>query len=173
MAKKGWEYSFCLHTCRLGDKVKRITNPFTGEILEVPIDIGLSVTEIDAVKVLLSNHDAEYGSDDEFHHIRFVDGTLICLGLGDLNRKQPIVNVGVNLICPELSDEAVEYVHAVAKAAGTALITSANENAALTAPAEDPKVRRRWPDAAMVANTNDLAKWLKNIVVGRKVTITS
>jgi hypothetical protein len=171
MAGQSREFTFHLHTCRLGGKVQRIPNPFTGEIFEMPIDDGLSAAEIKAVKKLLAEHKAAYGDDDEFHVIRFSDDTTVRLGIGNLRTKRPIKSIGVELICPKLSDEAVAFVHAVATAAGAAFVTVDSENAALTAPSDDPKVRRRWPEASILAAPKDLARWLEKVVGGRKVKL--
>jgi hypothetical protein len=153
--------------------VRRIPNPFTGEIFEVPIDEGLSPAEVKAVKKLLADRKAEYGNDDEYHRIRFDDGTTICLGFGNLKRKSPIIAVGVELVCPKLTEEAVAFVHSVAKAGGMAFVTGDNERAAVTTPNDAPKVRHRWPDASTLATPKDLARWLEKVVIGRKVKLQS
>jgi len=51
-----WEYSFVLHTCRLGDRVRKATNPFTGDPVEFPIDDGLSVAERNGMRAVFASY---------------------------------------------------------------------------------------------------------------------
>ncbi len=43
-----------LQSCNLGTHVRKVKNPFTGEALAVPIDLGLTSSERDAVRALLA-----------------------------------------------------------------------------------------------------------------------
>lgn len=166
-----WEYSFGLHTCRLGDAVRRAVNPFTGAPAEFPLDLGLSAAEREALRVVLRDAGAEGPNLDGFYQVAFPGRVRVHLGFGDLSQDEPVVGAAVSVVGRELPGAVLAFLLRVARAANMAFVsTTAPAIAALPAAGSvDPKVRRRWPSAVVLRTPAELGAWLADQVGRRKV----
>lgn len=168
-----WEYSFILHTCRLGDRVGKATNPFTGDPVEFPIDDGLSVAERKDVRAVFACFGVE-GPEAGFEGYALylpASGSVRFRG-GDLEQDEPpLTSFSVELVAQNVADEVLRLVLDVARQGNLAFMSSTGERVCLAKESRDLRIKQRWPDAGLILTTNALRSWLENQIGGRKVHV--
>lgn len=169
MEKRCWEYTFLLHTCRLGERVvRRGTNPFTGEPVVAHLDKGLDPCEWKILVALLKERGAQRPDpDDEYHRVTFPEDAKVLIKVGDLEGNGRLISGEVEVYCYRLTEDILRFFHVLADAANMAFMDDMGESVALTRPPEDPKIQGRWPGATVIQSPADLKGWLKQR--GRKL----
>lgn len=148
------------HTCNLGNAVRKGTNPFTGELVEFPIDDGLSDSERMAVQRLLSKFHAIGPDPDGYYRIIFSDETSINVGAGALDGTSPCIGIALEIEGPANSD-VVRFARRLALEGNMAVGSAIDPDiVALVARSEDPRIRERWPEAPILTNDDDFIKWV-------------
>ncbi|MBN2295105.1 MAG: hypothetical protein JXM70_21935 [Pirellulales bacterium] len=165
-----WEYSFLMHTRNFGDKVRKGTNPFTGDKFEVPIDDGLTLPEKDAV----TNVFAVYGFQGpepnfEGYALYLPDDQSVRIRGGDLRGKDPITEFVVEIIVRELNDDILKAILEIAQAGNLALMSSVGGDIRLVDRPDDKKALERWPEAKPIQTTTELQTWIVDVIGGREI----
>ena len=101
------EFTFCMHTCRPGDRVRKGKNPFTGAIVEFPIDDGLSISEREALCALFDKYAVE-GPEPDFEGYALYlpeNGSVRLQGFPDLQVApgKPAIGLSVEIVVTKLS----------------------------------------------------------------------
>jgi hypothetical protein len=116
------EFSFYTHTCNFGNAVRTGTNPFTGEIMEFPVDDGMTEDEIDAVQDIFDDNGIE-GPEPEYegYAVYNDDGSSIRFRCHDLGAGDPITGIPIEIVVSNLTDEVLAIIIDVARAGNLAL----------------------------------------------------
>lgn len=154
------DFSLHLHTCNLGTQVRKGKNPFTGEVVEFPIDPGLTSAERSAVRALLKEAGASEPDPDNYRRVTFKDKSTVNVAAGALDRKEPCVAFAVE--CSALTLKVVSLIHDLA-CKGNMSIGSTVDPAVVALPLADQakKVSKRWPGASVVESPSQLEFWLR------------
>jgi hypothetical protein len=154
-------FSLHLHTCNLGTAVREAVNPFTGEVLKIPVDLGPTATEIDAVRDFLTESRAGELDPDTYCRIDLPDGSKVNVAIGTLGQKHPCIAFAVE--CFALTDDTVSFVLELAKR-GRMSIGSTSDPGVVALPAGDlpARVAQRWPSAPVVETPAELWVWLQH-----------
>jgi hypothetical protein len=166
MEQTHWHFTFLLHTCNLGGGRKAITNPFTGEVFDVPIDIGLMPSEIEAVqRTFIENgiEGPEYTGNEGYGAYIGKGFEFRCFELDGPNR---IESIGVDLRVSNLSDEVLGVILAVARAGNLALTSSSGTLARIVDRTPEENLLSRWPDAKTISSIEDVRNWLVSGIRG-------
>lgn len=166
------EFTFCMHTCRLGNRMRKGTNPFTGAAVEFPIDDGLSMGERSALRAVFDTYGVE-GPEPEFEGYALYlpgNGSVRLRGFPDLaDAAAPAIGLSVEIVVEALSNDVLAFVLEVAREGNLALMSSTGKSVRLVTESKDPRVRMRWLDAALIATVADLRVWLEADVGSREV----
>lgn len=173
MKLRHWEYSFVLHTCRLGDRVRKGTNPFTGEPVEFPIDDGLSIADRNGIRKVFDRYGVEGPEADLKGYALYLHASgTVRFRAGDLGRKEPALSsIPVEIVAQKLTEDVLGLVLEVARQGNQAFMSARGDRVLLTKEPSDPKIKRRWPDARVVETTAALRLWIENEIKGRKVLV--
>ena len=170
-----WEYCFYQHTCHLGDRVRKATNPFTGEPVEFPIDDGLTAGECDDVRRVFEKFEVQgpepHGEGyalylPENESVRFRGGPDI-----DDPDGVPLVGFSVEIVVKNLSDDVLALVLDVARQGNLAFVSSTGESSALVNASNDPRIQKRWPNAGVIGTNNALRSWLESNIDRRRLHV--
>lgn len=165
-----WEYSFHLHTRNLGDTVRKTTNPFTGETIEVPIDDGLSQAERDALAKVLSTHGFKGPEPEgEGYALYLPNDQSVRIRGGELDGTRRITGFAVEIVVVELNEDILKIVLDMARSGNLALTSFTGDKVRLVSRPDDDKALKRWPDAKPVESTAELRAWLVDVTEGRRV----
>lgn len=171
----GWchEYSFTLYTRRLGERVRKTTNPFTGEPAESPIDLGMTAEERDAVRRVFHVYGIEGQEPDGEGYARYIAGNGSIRFRGNLEMADsspwPTTSLGVEIVVMRLSDDVLVPVLDVARKGNLAFMSSWNEGVSLVEESDDPRIKRCWPGAGLIQSVEELRGWLESKVDSRAV----
>jgi hypothetical protein len=148
-----------LHSCNLGDAVRRGTNPFTGEPVEFHIDEGLSESEREAVKRLLSEFHAKGPDADGYYQVTFNDETSVNVGAGPLDGSIRTVGMAFEIEGPVTAD-VLRFAHRLAVAGNMSVGSAIDPDiVALVAVPQNPRVRERWPQAVVLESEDTFFQW--------------
>jgi hypothetical protein len=162
-------WGFGLHTRRLGDKVRRGTNPFTGEPFDAPIDDGLDDAERSRVRAILAEQGATGPDPDGYYYIQFEDGTRLGLGFGELDGAHPVVGAAVEITGRHVSEGLLTLVLRIAREANMVLYGDDPNAVVLTHEPVDSRIQQRWPAATMIHTPAELRAWFEASVGSRPV----
>lgn len=161
------EFTFHLASCRLGDRRREVTEPFTGEKVSIPIDDGLTADENSALhKILAREGFVESDVPGE--------GYLLSLSATESLRLRSDFapggcGIAAEIVVRKLTDQVVELLLEFICTGRLALMSSTGGDVRLPNVSLDPKVRRRWPDAPVIHFAADIRTWLEKVIVGRPV----
>jgi hypothetical protein len=163
-------FTLHLHTCNLGTAVRTCRNPFTKELVTVPIDHGLTKSERQAVTELLEEVGAGEPDPDTYCRVELPDGTYVNVAVGTL-ADVDVARVAFAVECSALSLEVVAFVYALASWGNLSIGSSIDpEVVALPHRRQWDRVSKRWPKASVVESPSELKVWLKqNLLAGRIV----
>ena len=147
-----------LHTCNLGSAVRLTANPFTGEPIEVPLDVGLTAEQQSAVRALLVEAGAEEPDPDGYRRVRLPDGAIISV-LGPPDEEWASC-VALAVECRALTQGVADFVHKLAQR-GEMAVMVVPQVVALPSLAPLGRVARRWPSAVVVESPGELFGWLR------------
>jgi hypothetical protein len=149
-----------LQSCNLGTQVREVKNPFTGEVLVVPIDLGLTASERDAVRALLAEAGASPPDPDTYCRVVLRDGNRVDVAVGGLYTDATPMAIAVEYNA--LSPEVASFVHALASRGNMSIISGVDPAVvALPLPTQRTQVASRWPEAPVVEAPSDLEAWLR------------
>ena len=172
-----WEYTFCLHTCRLGDRIREATNPFTGERIRIHIDDGLTSAELAAVRKHFDAYGVQGPEPEGEGYALYLpsNGSVRFRGGPDLDDTVSCALTGyaVEIVVSELSDDVLGFVHDVARHGNMAFMSSIGDEVCLVNEPISPKLKQRWPNAHMILTIRELRAWLENRIEGRMVYVPS
>jgi hypothetical protein len=167
------EYSFNLYTCNLSDRTRPAVHPITRARLEIPVDDGLTPTERQALRVLFD----EYGiAGQEPHGEGYAwylpeNGSVRLRGGPDLEATgQRLGGFAVEITVKRLTDEVLAFVLRAAREGNLALMSFIGDRVRLVNESSDPRIKKRWPDAKVIATVEALRSWLENEIGGRRVS---
>lgn len=167
-------YSFILYSCRLGDRVRKGENPFTGESIEFPIDDGLNAADRAAVGRVFAKHGVKGPEPEgEGYVLKLSDNGSIRFRGGDLDDAddQGLPSLATEVVVEQLSDEVLNFLLEVARQGNLAFMSPTGDCVRLVQPSADPRVKKRWPDAAVIGTAGELRLWLEKDIGGRKVLV--
>ncbi len=157
-----------LHTCNLGTTARQATNPFTGEPVEFPIDVGLSDSETDAVEAFLADNGASEPDPDSYCRVE-LSGDVVNVAVGGLYDAEPCVAFAIE--CSDLNQTVAQFVHELA-CRGNMSIGSSIDPTVVSLPlsGQVKDVSERWPSFVLVDTPTKLLHWLqKNVQEGNIV----
>jgi hypothetical protein len=176
MKLRHWEYSFILATCNLVDRVRMAANPFTGGPIEFPIDDGLTVAERDGIRRVFARYGVQGPEADGEGYALYLpeNGSVRFRGGPDLEDSGPRSHTGfaVEIVVKDLIDNLLTFVLDVARQGNLAFMSSTGRHVRLVQESNDPKIKKRWPKAAMMPTTDALRTWLQNQIGGREVHLS-
>jgi hypothetical protein len=175
MKRNHSEFSFVLHACRLGDRIRKATNPFTGELIVAPIDEGLTPAERKAILRVFRKYNVE-GPEPEFEGYAFYllgNGSVRFRGFADIEDTElhPVTSLAVEIVVKQLADDVLTFVLDVARQGNLAFMSSTADHVGLVNESDDPRIQKRWPDARTIATIEDLRSWLEVDIGGRRVHV--
>ncbi len=162
-------FSLAFLTCNLSDAVREGVNPFTGEKVRAPVDVGLNPDEFatlfQALKVLNAT-----GPDESGYHYAYLADEYVGIGAGDVNDSFPRRGFAVE-VEGNLSVPIAEILWTLATAANVCISSSIEPDIiALTRQYTDQRVAERWPQAAYISSPVELYTWLaRQLETGRIV----
>ena len=157
------DFSLHLHTCNVETSVRKVTNPFTGTPVEVPIDEGLTAAERDAVRAFLAEVGAGEPDADTYCKIDLPDGSIVSVAIGTLDQEHACVAFAVE--CSTLTANTVSFVFELARRGNMSIgSTVAPEIVALPSVAANDCMTRRWPMAQSAETPAQLRAWLRNYI---------
>jgi hypothetical protein len=106
-------WSLHLNTCNLGTDFRLATNPFTGESIRMPLDIGLTDMERSNVRELLSRRNATSPDPDGYRRIKFPKGGTVSIAIGTLDDPHPCRAFAVEF--EEFTPEVAAFVFDLAR----------------------------------------------------------
>lgn len=164
------EYSFYTHTLNFGDKVRKGTNPFTGEATEFPIDDGMTDEEIEAIQDIFDEYEID-GPEPEFEGYAMYsdEGSSLRFRCNDLDDCDLITGIPIELVTPTLMDEMLSIILQVARAGNLAFTSVTGEDVRIVDCVPTAVQLRRWPDARTVNSISELRDWLINVIGSREV----
>ena len=167
-----WEYSFILHTTNLGDSTRATTNPFTGEQMELPVDNGLSMDQIDSVSAVLARYNV-HGPDPDTHALTFECGRneKVSFYHVEFRHGKRICNFEASALTKELSDRQLTFIRDVACAGKFALMSGVGEHVRLVEQAPDDAMLKRWPGVQTISGIAELRWWFESVLCGRKCAV--
>jgi hypothetical protein len=156
--------SLALHTCNLGTAVRTGRNPFTGQLVEFPIDDGLTPAEKAAVIKLLTEVRATPADEEGWRTVFLRDGSKINVSLGVLfESDHPCVGCKVEF--DPYSSIAVSFIFTLAQIGNMSVGSSIDPNVvALVRPLPTERVAKRWPNATITTNPEQLEAWLRKCI---------
>jgi hypothetical protein len=154
------DFSLSLHTANHGTARRTGVNPFTGAVVEFPIDHGLTAAERAAVRSVLSSYGASDADADGFRYIVLPDETKIGVDAGHVDREG--VCPGVVVECNSTSADAAAFVFELASK-GNMTVGSSVDPAVVAAVSSEQseRVKSRWPDVPVLRSPEDLLIWVK------------
>jgi hypothetical protein len=160
------QYSFLLHTCNLGTKTRTVVNPFTKQQFEVPIDKGLTEGEVEAIWTIFQDHQVtliELIADENWATYANEQAKFRCL---DLNGPTPIDSIHAELTVPQITNEMLEMILAMASGANLALTSNDHKCVRIAGRHPNSMELARWPDAKKLSSVAELRQWLQNDISG-------
>jgi hypothetical protein len=154
------EFSLSLHTCNLGSAVRVGTNPFTGQSVSFPIDLGLTAEERDAVMQFITQSGGGEPDPDFFRRVQVADGNSVDVCGCDLNSDIPCSGLAVD--CSDLSLPVATFVYGLA-IRGNVSIGSSIDSRVVAAVSSKQKnlILHRYPSVALVESPAGIFQWLQ------------
>ena len=143
------------HTCNLGEKKKKVTNPFTRQTMDVFADDGLTADECAAVSKLLANAKAKGPDQLGCWVVKFRDGGGAEVFLDNLDGSGTCEGcmVSISGITPNL----VNFIYDLARVGNMVMTPVTEESVSVVTSAEQQKkIKARWPDAVVVGSADGL-----------------
>jgi hypothetical protein len=143
------------HTCNLGEKKKKVTNPFTRQTMDVFADDGLTADECAAVSKLLANAKAKGPDQLGCWVVKFRDGGGAEVFLDNLDGSGTCEGcmVSISGITPNL----VNFIYDLARVGNMVMTPVIEESVSVVTSAEQQKkIKARWPDAVVVGSADGL-----------------
>jgi hypothetical protein len=149
--------------------MRKVRNPFTGELAAFPSDLGLTVAEREAVGALLEEAGAGEPDSDSYRRVELPDGSRVSVAVGTLGESAPCVAFAVE--CSALTAEVASFLHALTSRGNLSVGPTIDPDAvALPRPEPSDLVLRRWPKATVARSPSELKAWLaRNLKAGRIV----
>lgn len=132
-----------------------MTNPFTGEVLTVYIDDGMTPQEAHAAALFLNRTGASGPDPEGFRSVKFVDGNSL-----EVNLMQNGAEINVK---SEVSMQVAVFIFQLASAAGMFLTSAVDpESVAILPGQHHVGLDARWPMAVRIVDAEDLRNWIEN-----------
>ncbi|MCA9077672.1 MAG: hypothetical protein KDA93_21780 [Planctomycetaceae bacterium] len=151
---------------------KRV-NPFTGESLEIPIDDGLTETELESLITVFVNNRVEGPEPDCEGYARYDDdGGDIRFRGGELDGSNPIIGFMVEIVVRTLEDDHLNLILDVCRAGNFALespVAGDGVDFLLVDRGPSERERKRWPECRVITKTDELRLWLDEQIGFREV----
>ncbi len=167
-------FTLHLHSCNVGPELQTITNQFTGESFAIPVDHGLTASELDGVRTLLT--DAKVGPPDPETYCRvpLADGSFVDVAIGTLDSiaalgtHAPCIAFAVD--CSALTTGVAEFVYELAKRGNMTIGSTLDPSVvSLPVPGQRVRARHRWPNAIVTDSPAKLAVWLREQIEKRAI----
>lgn len=166
------EYEFNLHTCNLSDRTRPAIHPITRARLDIPVDEGLTPTERQALRATFD----EYGiTGQEPHGEGYAwylpeNGSVRLRAGPDLEATDKrLPGFAVEITVNRLTDGVLAFVLKVARQGNLALMSFTGDRVRLVKPLNDPRIKKRWPDAGVITTVDELRSWFEKEIGGRTI----
>lgn len=153
-----------LHTCNLVDDVRTGVNPFTGETVQFHIDVGLSDTEIAALKELLEEYHAKGPDPDYYYSVSFGDESNVSVGTGPMDGTSPCIGIGISIVGPVTVD-VLSFIRQIAVRTNMTVGSATDpDTLAVLGESKTDEMVKRWPDAAILKTEDEFVNWVRNVL---------
>ena len=162
------EYSFNLHTANLGEKYREGKNPFTGEVIRFPIDLGLTDLEKATLKRIFRENGINGPEDDGEGYAGYFEHNQSIRFRCNLNNDEPINGIAVEVIVKELSETILSIIIELSKQSKLVLTSSIGDCVSMFSQPDNRHIER-WGHIQIIETASDLAVWLNNEIGSRDV----
>jgi hypothetical protein len=168
------EYTLGLYTLNLGDRVRKATNPFTGEPMEFYIDDGMTKAEVASVKRILEEMGATRADDSGYRYFSLPNGTRVGVGGFARDLASGIQSIPVEFVVRgEFSTPEASLVLSIVPAGNLFIGSSADPHLVATASqVSDQRFHQRHKHSSIATDANALASWVKQKIGSRDVLDT-
>jgi len=143
------------HTCNLGKKKKKVTNPFTRELVDVFADDGLTAAERAAVTKLLADSKATGPDEQGCYIVNFGDGGAAEVFVDNLDGT--VTCDGCMVSIRGLTSKLVNFILDLARVGNMVMTPVMAESVSVVTSAEQQlMIKTRWPDAVIVESAAEL-----------------
>jgi hypothetical protein len=149
-----------MHTCNLGDQTTETINPFTGDVIVIPIDFGLTSKERMSVRDFLAESGASAPDPDDYCRVMLPRGNSVNVDVGTLYTDVPCRGFAAEYSV--LAPEVASFLYELARRGNMTIGSSSDPKlVALTSREQPEGVKARWPQAGYVESPTELEAWLR------------